>query len=107
MSQGEVARTPVSFASADGVSTIHGYAWYTGDATVAHEARPRGVVVLVHGMAEHIERYDEFARYLADGGYLVCGHNQIGHGSSAEPGRWGCLPAQGCLLYTSPSPRDS
>lgn len=39
MSQGEVARTPVSFASADGVSTIHGYAWYAGDPTVAHEDR--------------------------------------------------------------------
>lgn len=95
MSQGEVARTPVSFASADGMSTIRGYAWRAGGPDAARESRPRGVVVLVHGMAEHIERYDEFARYLAGAGYLVCGHNQIGHGSSAEPGRWGCLPAQG------------
>lgn len=44
----------------------------------------RGVVVLVHGMAETIERYDDFASFLSDNGYTVLGINQRGHGQRAE-----------------------
>ena len=40
--------------------------------------------MLVHGMQEHIERYDEFARFLADRGFVVMGHDHIGHGESVE-----------------------
>lgn len=42
----------------------------------------RGAVQLVHGMAEHIERYDAFARFLTGLGYVVFGHDHIGHGKS-------------------------
>lgn len=41
--------------------------------------RKRAVVILVHGMAEHIERYDAFASRLARAGYVVYGYNQRGH----------------------------
>ncbi len=40
----------------------------------------RGVVQLVHGMAEHIDRYDGVAEALNAHGFLVAGHNQLGHG---------------------------
>src|SRR5690554_3180986 len=40
----------------------------------------KAVVVLVHGMAEHIERYHEFANFLSSEGYIVVGYNQRGHG---------------------------
>lgn len=54
---------------------------------------PRAVVQLVHGMAEHIGRYDQFAAFLAEAGFAVCGHDHIGHGASASsPADWGCLP---------------
>lgn len=43
------------------------------------EGEKRAVVILVHGMAEHIERYDAFASRLARAGYVVYGHNQRGH----------------------------
>lgn len=40
------------------------------------------VLQISHGMAEHIDRYDEFARYLAARGILVVGNNHMGHGNS-------------------------
>ncbi len=42
------------------------------------------VLQLVHGMAEHIERYDDFAGYLADRGILVVANDHLGHGKTAE-----------------------
>ena len=43
----------------------------------------RGIVQLVHGMQEHIERYDEFAKEIAKNGYIVVGHDHLGHGKTA------------------------
>ncbi|MDD4077903.1 MAG: lysophospholipase [Bacilli bacterium] len=43
-----------------------------------------GVVLLVHGMAEHIERYNNFAQHLAKNGYIIYGHNQRGHKGSIK-----------------------
>ena len=37
------------------------------------QGQARGVVQIVHGVAEHIGRYDAPARFLASRGYLVCG----------------------------------
>ena len=91
---GEIGRYDISFDSADGNSRIRGYLWWDENPLEA-EVKPRGVVLLLHGMCEHIERYDEFARDLARHGYLACGHNQIGHGSSTTPERLGCLPVDG------------
>lgn len=89
----KVGRTEFSFESADGKSQVHAVLWIPlgmeVDATDADGAaalgslRPRGVVQLVHGMSEHIGRYDHFARYLAAQGYLVCGHDHVGHGQTA------------------------
>jgi len=41
---------------------------------------PRGWVWLVHGMSEHLGRYDEFARYLNSWGVDVVGVDLPGHG---------------------------
>ena len=46
----------------------------------------RGAVQITHGMAEHIDRYDHFARYLADSGFLVYGMDLISHGGSRKEG---------------------
>lgn len=54
----------------------------------------KGVVQLVHGMEEFIGRYDEFANFLADNGFIVVGHDHLGHGNSvkddSELGNLGC-----------------
>ncbi len=44
----------------------------------------RGVVVIVHGMAEHSQRYDRFAKVLNNVGYTVYAHDQRGHGKTAQ-----------------------
>lgn len=44
----------------------------------------KGIVQLIHGMAEYIERYGDFADYLTTLGYLVVGHDHLGHGKSVD-----------------------
>jgi alpha-beta hydrolase superfamily lysophospholipase len=41
-------------------------------------------VHLLHGMAEHISRYEEFAEHLVKNGFAVSGHDQRGHGRTSE-----------------------
>ena len=45
----------------------------------------RGTVLLVHGLGEHVGRYDAVARRLNDWGFCVRGYDQYGHGESAGP----------------------
>lgn len=44
----------------------------------------KAILQLVHGMAEHIERYSDFAEYLTNYGYIVIGHDHLGHGKTAK-----------------------
>ena len=48
------------------------------------EGAPRAVVQLVHGMAEHMDRYDPVARRLNRAGLAVVGHTHLGHGPRAQ-----------------------
>jgi alpha-beta hydrolase superfamily lysophospholipase len=45
---------------------------------------PKAIVQLSHGMAEHIERYGEFAEQLASEGMIVYGNDHRGHGKTVE-----------------------
>ena len=47
---------------------------------------PRGIFYIHHGMAEHIDRYDQFALKLNSFGFHVIGHNHLGHGNNKENG---------------------
>jgi len=44
--------------------------------------KPEAVVFLVHGFGEHVDRYDQFARFLNHHGYSVFGMDHRGHGKS-------------------------
>ena len=44
----------------------------------------RGYFHIVHGMTEHIERYESFMRELVEQGYLVFGYDHLGHGKTAR-----------------------
>lgn len=44
---------------------------------------PKGVVQIIHGMCEYIKRYSDFAEYMAENGFIVCGHDHLGHGETA------------------------
>jgi alpha-beta hydrolase superfamily lysophospholipase len=59
-----------------------------------HEV-PRGTVFLVHGLGEHIGRYEHVARHLNAWGWRVVGHDHRGHGRSDGPR--GRIPAPDAL----------
>lgn len=65
------------FISADQKTCIAAYLYTDSDIA------PRATVQLVHGMAEYIGRYDDFARFLVQNGFVVLGHDHLGHGASA------------------------
>ena len=71
-------RTEFEYSS-KGAGTIHAYRW-------APEGTPIAVLQLVHGIAEHMLRYDEFARYLNGHGVLVTAEDHMGHGKSVGSG---------------------
>ena len=48
-------------------------------------AASRGTVLLVHGLGEHVGRYDLLARRLNRWGFSVRGYDHYGHGESSGP----------------------
>ena len=58
-----------------GVGRLHCCRW-----TPAGEIR--AVVQIIHGIAEFVERYDDFAGYLNSLGFLVVAEDHMGHGQS-------------------------
>ena len=57
---------------------------------------PKGIVQIIHGMAEHSERYREFAKHLNTEGYIVCADDHRGHGKSViHEGEFGYLGEDG------------
>lgn len=70
-----VVKNEFYYPSKDGTTQIHAIEWIP-DGKVA------AVLQMCHGMVEHIDRYDEFARFLAEKGYYVVGHDHLGHGKS-------------------------
>ncbi len=71
-------RTDFFFDSC-GAGKIHACCWTPEGAT-------EGVVQIVHGIAEFIERYDDFACYLNSLGYVVVAEDHMGHGQSFREG---------------------
>lgn len=67
----------IFYPSKDGKNTIHALIWRpTGEI--------KGVVQIIHGMAEYAERYAPFAEFLNANGYLVCAEDHLGHGKSVK-----------------------
>ncbi len=88
-----VIMSEASFASADRRHDIFARVWR--DDTAAE----RAVLQIAHGFGEHTGRYDEFARFLANRGFVVCGADHLGHGRSGEPGQ--IDPDKGCEYVIS------
>lgn len=67
-------------ASKDSKNNLNTVIWET-------EKEPVGVLQIVHGMAEYIDRYDDFAKYMTEHGFNVIGHDHLGHGYSVSDER--------------------
>jgi len=67
------------FPSSDGKTSIHAIEW-TPDGDV------RGVYQIAHGVAEYALRYEPFAEFLTDKGFVVVANDHIGHGQSVAEG---------------------
>lgn len=49
---------------------------------VIPDGKIRGVVQISHGMCEYIDRYLPFMQFMAENGFVACGHDHIGHGQT-------------------------
>lgn len=75
-----------TFPSTDGRTKIHAIEWRP-------EGQVKAVLQIAHGMVEYIDRYHEFATYLAERGIYVVGHDHLGHGQSVNSeGEFGFFP---------------
>ncbi len=72
-----VRMSDFTFPSASGANNIHCRLW-------SPETEVRGVVQIVHGVAEHIGRYNDFAEFLTRHGFAVVGDDHLGHGLSVN-----------------------
>lgn len=72
-----INKTTDNFRSFDGIHDIEYTVW-------TPDRPPRAMVQIVHGMNEYVDRYDEFAHFLADHGMVVFGNDHLGHGRTAK-----------------------
>lgn len=76
--------TNFTFLSNDGKTAVHAVKWMPEDGNI------KAILQITHGMVEFIERYTTFAEFLCENGYMVVGHDHIGHGASvASKEDWG------------------
>lgn len=69
--------TTFRFPSCDGEHQIFTRLW------LPESGQPRGVVQIVHGISEYIDRYAPVARFLSSHGFVVAGCDHLGHGRTA------------------------
>ena len=74
-----ISSTLTTFTAADG-ENLAVQDWPLPEGMMA-----RGTVLLVHGLGEHVGRYDALAQRLNAWGYAVRGYDQYGHGESGGP----------------------
>ena len=71
------------FDSSDGITKIRAVR-YIPDGDI------KAVLQISHGMVEFIDRYEDFASFLTNKGYLVTGNDHLGHGGSVtNKDKWG------------------
>lgn len=72
-----IIRKEYSFPSKSGVADIFARCRYP-------ENEVKAIFQISHGMAEHGERYEDFANYLCQKGFAVAVEDHIGHGKSVN-----------------------
>ncbi len=83
-----IEKRELSVLSSDGIHTLKGVVYLPrGDA--------RAYLHVVHGMTEHIERYDRFMSEMAEAGYICFGYNHLGHKGTANDDELGFIASRG------------
>ena len=72
----------IRFPSADGKRYVTGWIYIP-------TTKPVGILQICHGMCEYIGRYERFIKDMVQKGFVVCGHDHIGHGESSDPEDYG------------------
>ncbi|MBQ9267522.1 MAG: alpha/beta fold hydrolase [Clostridia bacterium] len=67
----------VVFDSSNRLNQVHGRILIPED-----REHLKGSVQFSHGMCEYFDKYQEFYEFMLSNGYVVCGHDHIGHGDS-------------------------
>lgn len=72
----EIIRKEYSIPSKSGIADVYARCWMPEN--------PKAVVQIAHGMAEHGERYEDFAKYLCEKDIAVFINDHVGHGKSVK-----------------------
>jgi alpha-beta hydrolase superfamily lysophospholipase len=70
-----IRKEELTYKSRDRETMIHAIRWIP-------EGEPVAILQIIHGMQEYVDRFDEFANFLAEKGILVIGNDHLGHGKS-------------------------
>ena len=76
-------REDFTFESRDNQTKLHAVRWEP------EGIEPIAILQIVHGMAEHVERYEDFASFMVSQGFIVTAEDHLGHGKSARDGKYG------------------
>ena len=71
-------KNDITFLSSNKKTNIHAIICYPKDKQYTR------VFQIIHGMCEYIERYLPFIEYLTTKGFVVVGHDHLGHGQSIK-----------------------
>lgn len=75
----EIIHREYTYASLSGLADIYAQSWAPSS---SHQVR--AIFRIAHGMAEHSDRYADFAKFLAEHGYAVFINDHLGHGKSVS-----------------------
>ena len=62
------------YKSADNKTNIEAVRW------IPDSGEYRAILQITHGMVEYKERYEPFAEFLTQNGFMVVAHDHLGHG---------------------------
>jgi len=79
MDKTTVTKNTFYFPAANREQEIYAICW-----SPTENAKIKAILQISHGMAEYIERYDDFARFMAHHGFVVYANDHRGHGLSVN-----------------------
>lgn len=71
-----------TYDSRDNKTKIHAVRWMP-------DGEPIAILQIIHGMAEHSGRYEDFANFLTSKGIIVVAEDHLGHGKTVVDGKRG------------------